>query len=138
MLGDKKTGRLVQLLLGDDDTVNVATGHPYEPMLAVSGIDNTVKIFSPDQIAQAAFIDQPGAEGQANEDDDDVTGLPPGSRRSRRRLHQEYRIRSHNEAMRDNGVQEALITVSILRSGEMSQAGLELCCILFNVYGRGS
>ncbi len=28
------------------------TGHPYEPMMAVSGIDHTVKIFSPDQRAQ--------------------------------------------------------------------------------------
>ena len=28
------------------------TGHPYEPMLAVSGIDHTIKIFSPDNRAQ--------------------------------------------------------------------------------------
>ena len=28
-------------------------GHPYEPMLAVSGIDHTVKIFSPDAYARS-------------------------------------------------------------------------------------
>ena len=28
------------------------TGHPYEPMLAVSGIDHTIKIFSPDAYAR--------------------------------------------------------------------------------------
>jgi DDB1- and CUL4-associated factor 6 len=29
-----------------------SVGHPYEPMLAVSGIDHTIKIFSPDHRAQ--------------------------------------------------------------------------------------
>ena len=63
---EKKTGQLVNILEGDGEVVNVvqgihragnfplvlsltsAIGHPYEPMLAVSGIDHTVKIFSPD------------------------------------------------------------------------------------------
>lgn len=29
-------------------STNDLTGHPYEPMLAVSGIDHTVKVFAPD------------------------------------------------------------------------------------------
>ncbi|KAF2234056.1 WD40 repeat-like protein [Viridothelium virens] len=45
---DKKTARLVNILEGDGEVVNVVQGHPYEPTLAVSGIDHTVKIFSPD------------------------------------------------------------------------------------------
>ncbi|KAI9724841.1 MAG: hypothetical protein M1812_000117 [Candelaria pacifica] len=49
---DKKTAQLVNILEGDGEVVNVVQGHPYEPMLAVSGIDNTIKIFSPDQRAQ--------------------------------------------------------------------------------------
>ena len=49
---DRKTGELVNVLEGDDDIVNVVQGHPYEPLVAVSGIDSTVKIFSPDNQAQ--------------------------------------------------------------------------------------
>jgi nuclear receptor interaction protein len=42
---DRKTGEVVNILKGDGEVVNVVTGHPIEPMLAVSGIDSTVKIF---------------------------------------------------------------------------------------------
>ncbi|RKP27045.1 WD40-repeat-containing domain protein [Syncephalis pseudoplumigaleata] len=43
----KSSGKLLQILEGDDDTVNVTEGHPFEPTLAVSGIDSTIKIFKP-------------------------------------------------------------------------------------------
>ena len=43
----KADGKLVQILHGDDDVANVIEGHPFYPMMAVSGIDHTVKIFSP-------------------------------------------------------------------------------------------
>jgi len=49
---DKKSGQRVQILSGDSEVVNVVTGHPYEPMLAVSGIDYTIKIFSADARAR--------------------------------------------------------------------------------------
>lgn len=67
---DKKTSELVNILEGDTEVVNVVqggsnnglhvvhvdtkndSGHPYEPMVAVSGIDHTVKIFSPDRRLQ--------------------------------------------------------------------------------------
>ena len=49
---DRQTSELVNILEGDSDVVNVVQGHPYEPMLAVSGIDHTIKIFSPDRRAQ--------------------------------------------------------------------------------------
>lgn len=66
---DRKTSRLLNILKGDGEVVNVVQGtpdlprpfpkrtnhmigHPYEPMLAVSGIDHTIKIFSPDHRAQ--------------------------------------------------------------------------------------
>ncbi|WPG98174.1 WD40 repeat-like protein [Acrodontium crateriforme] len=51
---DQATGELVNVLEGDGEVVNVVQGHPYEPMLAVSGIDHTIKIFSPDARARAA------------------------------------------------------------------------------------
>lgn len=44
---DKKTTKIVQILRADEDVVNVAKGHPFLPILAVSGIDSTVKIFKP-------------------------------------------------------------------------------------------
>ncbi|KAK8191560.1 WD and tetratricopeptide repeat-containing protein [Phyllosticta capitalensis] len=50
---DKKTSRIVNILEGDGEVVNVVqAGHPYEPMLAVSGIDHSIKIFSPDAHAR--------------------------------------------------------------------------------------
>lgn len=51
---DRKTAQLVNILEGDGEVVNVAQGHPYETMLAVSGIDHTIKIFSPDSRAREA------------------------------------------------------------------------------------
>lgn len=51
---DRKTSRLVNILQGDGEVVNVLQGHPYETMLAVSGIDHTIKIFSPDARAREA------------------------------------------------------------------------------------
>lgn len=41
---DRKTTKLVNILDGDGEVVNVVQGHPYETMLAVSGIDNTIKV----------------------------------------------------------------------------------------------
>ncbi|KAK5171714.1 uncharacterized protein LTR77_003350 [Saxophila tyrrhenica] len=49
---DAKTGELVNVLEGDGEVVNVVQGHPYETMMAVSGIDHTIKIFSPDARAR--------------------------------------------------------------------------------------
>jgi nuclear receptor interaction protein len=51
---DRKTTQLVNILEGDGEVVDVAQGHPYETMLAVSGIDHTIKIFSPDARAREA------------------------------------------------------------------------------------
>jgi len=51
---DRKTTKLVNILQGDGEVVNVLQGHPYETMLAVSGIDHTIKIFSPDARAREA------------------------------------------------------------------------------------
>ncbi|KAF8437425.1 hypothetical protein BGX38DRAFT_1273993 [Terfezia claveryi] len=114
---EKKTSKLVQLLYGDSDTVNVVTGHPYEPQLAVSGIDHTVKIFSPDQASQTEFLYQERINRPRNDEENDYevdfghNGNPKGSRR---RLQDEYKIRSQNDDMRYNGVQEALVTRTLL------------------------
>ncbi|EXJ83204.1 hypothetical protein A1O1_06823 [Capronia coronata CBS 617.96] len=44
---DRKTTRILNILEGDGEVVNVVQGHPYEPMIACSGIDSTIKIFGP-------------------------------------------------------------------------------------------
>ncbi|KAK4994336.1 hypothetical protein LTR66_005608 [Elasticomyces elasticus] len=50
----KNAGQLVGIWEGDGEVVNAIQGHPYEPTLAVSGIDHTIKIFSPDARAREA------------------------------------------------------------------------------------
>jgi len=66
------------------------TGHPYHPLLAASGIDHTVKIFSPE-------------------------GLGPDLT-TRQVLKDEYRIRSRNEAIRQSGMTRAFLTRDMLEA----------------------
>lgn len=40
----KSTGQLHDILEGDSSVVNVVEGHPHLPLVAVSGIDTTVKV----------------------------------------------------------------------------------------------
>lgn len=42
----KSNGELVDVLEGDDSVVNVIEGHPTLPLVAVSGIDSTIKVIS--------------------------------------------------------------------------------------------
>ncbi|KAJ4828567.1 hypothetical protein Tsubulata_029452 [Turnera subulata] len=44
---EKQTGRLVKMLLGDDAVVNCVQCHPFDCVVATSGIDNTIKIWTP-------------------------------------------------------------------------------------------
>ncbi|KIP04882.1 hypothetical protein PHLGIDRAFT_108939 [Phlebiopsis gigantea 11061_1 CR5-6] len=46
-LWKKSTGKLHDILEGDGTVVNVIEDHPSLPLLAVSGIDTTVKLFAP-------------------------------------------------------------------------------------------
>ena len=64
---DRKSTKIVNILEGDGEVVNVIQGHPYEPMIACSGIDSTVKIFGPggenrdrDAAAQGVDVANPG------------------------------------------------------------------------------
>ncbi|PIL37152.1 hypothetical protein GSI_00844 [Ganoderma sinense ZZ0214-1] len=51
---EKDTGKLHDILEGDGSVVNVIEGHPYLPLVAVSGIDYTVKLFAP-TLGQSRF-----------------------------------------------------------------------------------
>ncbi|CAI9116186.1 OLC1v1017273C2 [Oldenlandia corymbosa var. corymbosa] len=44
---EKRTGRLVKMLLGDDAVVNCIQCHPFDSVVATSGIDDTIKIWAP-------------------------------------------------------------------------------------------
>ncbi|KAF8309338.1 WD40 repeat-like protein [Clavulina sp. PMI_390] len=48
-LWDKNTAQIRGVWEGDDDVVNVVESHPFLPVVAVSGIDHTVKLFAPDR-----------------------------------------------------------------------------------------
>ena len=41
---DKHDGKLQGIYEGDSSVVNIIEGHPYLPLVAVSGIDTTVKV----------------------------------------------------------------------------------------------
>ncbi|KAL3504844.1 hypothetical protein ACH5RR_034685 [Cinchona calisaya] len=44
---EKKTGRLVKMIHGDDAVVNCIQCHPFDCVVATSGIDDTIKIWTP-------------------------------------------------------------------------------------------
>lgn len=43
----KKTGRLIKMLNGDENVVNCVQSHPFNCAIATSGIDNTIKLWTP-------------------------------------------------------------------------------------------
>lgn len=95
--------------------LTLCPGHPYEPTIAASGIDNTIKIFSPDQCAQ----DRARRGHDILDPDNPVNMLGPsvhniGGLQSRKRLGDSYRIMSQNDVERRGGMSEAFITVRFL------------------------
>jgi len=52
-LYDASSGVCLRALVGDDDIVNCIRPHPHLPVLATSGIDSTIKLWSPSSIALA-------------------------------------------------------------------------------------
>ncbi|GAA5915681.1 hypothetical protein JCM8208_006415 [Rhodotorula glutinis] len=51
---DRKTEEVKAIFKGDDDVVNVMQPHPRLPLVAISGIDSTPKLFGPTTDAEAA------------------------------------------------------------------------------------
>lgn len=166
---DKTTGQIVQVLAGDGEVVNVLQGwshafpyfrfpvwnekerrpltsaiaHPYEPMIAVSGIDSTIKIFSPDarnrrdaalangveEADHSTFSsilghsrDRDGNNGDDPADNREaVEGEYEGHERSlkglrgRQRLHEVYEIQSRNEMRNQRGLEGSFISTSVVQ-----------------------
>jgi DDB1- and CUL4-associated factor 6 len=127
---DRKSTQLVNILEGDGEVVNVVTGHPYEPMIAASGIDNTVKIFSPDARLQGdakngidvanpgdaapmhSSLRVGGPRRRPTQPADNSTATSPRGLTSRKAMHKSYEIMSQNDVSRREGIGEAYITVS--------------------------
>ncbi|KAJ9212426.1 hypothetical protein DTO166G4_5918 [Paecilomyces variotii] len=112
---DRKTSNLVNILEGDGEVVNVIEGHPYEPTVACSGIDNTIKIFSPDRRAQGEahagknILDPDNAANTLGRHGVSGLGL-----KSRKRMQDSYQIMSRNDVDRQGGMTEAFVTRSML------------------------
>ncbi|KIW22352.1 hypothetical protein, variant 1 [Cladophialophora immunda] len=139
---DRKTCKILNILEGDGEVVNVVQGHPYEPLIACSGIDSTVKIFGPggenrerEAAEKGIDIANPGGSvhsslrfggrrsrrTRSGDDDDsdeggDGTGAMASSDglRSRRAMHRSYEITSQNDAERRRGAGDAFVTEGML------------------------
>lgn len=44
---EKRTGNIVQILEADNHVVNNVQPHPFDPVIATSGIDYDIKLFAP-------------------------------------------------------------------------------------------
>jgi WD and tetratricopeptide repeat-containing protein 1 len=62
----KRTGRLMKVLTGDEIVVNCVQCHPFDCAVATSGIDNTIKIWTP--CAQIPSIVSGGVAGPETAD----------------------------------------------------------------------
>lgn len=96
-------------------------------MLAVSGIDNTVKIFSPDhharenaekgvQVNATAEDSLPGYAllpfpGRHETCENSSTPNENSGLKSRKRMHLEYQITSQNDVQRQGGMRDTFVTV---------------------------
>jgi nuclear receptor interaction protein len=119
------------------------TGHPYEPTMAVSGIDHTIKIFSPDAQLQrnarkgvGVQSSDPGsfsslnfgrrrrnrpAEASTETESEPAVDAPsdsddevaPGGLSSRKRMHQSYQITSQNDMDRKGGQDDYFISQAV-------------------------
>ncbi|KAF5857178.1 hypothetical protein ETB97_006170 [Aspergillus alliaceus] len=112
---DRKTCDLVNILEGDSEVVNVIQGHPYEPTIAASGIDSTIKIFSADRHSQEnarCGINILNPENPANVLGPSVSNV--GGLKSCKRMHDSYQIMSQNDVERQGGMADASFTREML------------------------
>ncbi|KAL4891244.1 WD40-repeat-containing domain protein [Aspergillus ambiguus] len=112
---DRKTGNLVNILEGDSEVVNVVQGHPYEPTIAASGIDSTIKVFSVDRHAQESArrgINILDPDNPCNVLGPRIRGV--GGLKSCKRIQDSYQILSQNDVDRRGGMSDAILAREFL------------------------
>ena len=132
---DRKTTEVINILEGDGEVVNVVQGHPYEPIIACSGIDSTIKVFGPsarerNDAENGIDVANPGGDvhsslrlggrrarmARLNHDGDEpdsgADNLTSRGLRSRKAIGKMYEIIGQNDVERRRGVGEAYLTVS--------------------------
>jgi len=70
----RNDGRLVNILSVADDVINCVRGHPYEAAIVTSGIEHSVKVWTP--IADSASIDVSKMNTQVEENQKRMTSGP--------------------------------------------------------------
>ncbi|EXJ77169.1 hypothetical protein A1O3_10327 [Capronia epimyces CBS 606.96] len=115
---DRKTTQILNILEGDGEVVNVVQGHPYEPMIACSGIDSTVKIFGTggdsrerEKAERGIDVANPGGGSDAAAEED---GNSSKRLRSRRAMHRSYEIITQNDVERTRGAGDTYVTEGML------------------------
>lgn len=102
-------------------------------MIAASGIDNTIKVFSSDQKAQedarngVNILDSDNPSNLFGQNVSSVGGLE-----SRKRIQESYRIMSQNDVERRGGLNEAHITV---RCPQAFSSIFRICLLISNQSG---
>lgn len=77
-------------------------------MIAASGIDNTVKVYSPDRKAQ-----EDARRGVNILDPEHISETNGHGLKSCKRMHESYQIMSQNDVDRQGGMSDAFVTVSL-------------------------
>ncbi|KAK4802642.1 hypothetical protein SAY86_000845 [Trapa natans] len=63
---EKRTGRLIKMLQGDDAVVNCVQCHPFDCAVVTSGIDSTIKIWTPSASTPSIVAGGPAGPDTAN------------------------------------------------------------------------
>lgn len=69
---EKQTGRLIKMLRGDEAVVNCVQCHPFDSVVATSGIDNTIKIWTPRAPVPSVVEERAEEAGGEQPENDDV------------------------------------------------------------------
>ena len=63
LIFDSETAECVNILLADSEILNCVVSHPFQPVLATSGIDSEVRVWAPGRCAEGSplknFTDSP-------------------------------------------------------------------------------
>ena len=97
--------------------LTLSLGHPYEPILAVSGIDHTIKIFSPDNRARQDAEDGVNISQSSNDSSGYRSAQGLQGLSSRKRMEDQYTITNYNDADRRGGMRMGGLLIPVGPNG---------------------